>query len=103
MAQLLLVAEFMRYNYFKPGKMFYLNGLGFGTTSVGIKNGALSVKCDNPIAGLALKAQIEKLLGNVNPSFENLKEAIESVSDYDMKARLARGSINDIKRAMSSR
>lgn len=93
----------MKYNYFEPGKLFYLNGLGFGTTSIAIKNNVISVKCANPLAGLALKAQIERQLAGVKPSIESLKNVIESISDHEMKTRLSKGTIQDIKRAMASR
>ena len=49
----------MKYNYFEPGKMFYLNGLGCGETSVAIRNNALKVKNNNPLIAIAITSQIQ--------------------------------------------
>lgn len=66
--------------------------------AVGFRNGELFLKCDNPIVGLALKAQLEKIIGNRKISITTIRAAIEGVSDREMKARLAKGTIGDLKR-----
>ena len=85
----------MKFNYFKPGLMFYLNGLGCGQTSVAVRNGKIIVK--NSSKGVVSKLQdwIGQQLGGATPTVQALDSLFTNATDAEVKALIRSTDVLD--------
>lgn len=85
----------MKFNYFKPGFMFYLNGLGCGQTSVALRNGKIIVKNSNESVVSKLQDWISEQLGGVAPTVQALDSLFTKASDSEVKKLIKSSDVID--------